>query len=331
MPQLYCRDEFPESDEKIGAQHAPPKLTLSKVENVILFPRHVAISHDSKVLPQTFLRGRYKHHGGIFRADDGERYHLKAPSDLSIHTRVTRPLYFADTDKPDVFGHVLLEVLPRLWALDEVRREALVTTSVRAARNYDVLFRAMGVDPNRIVRIERPVVADQVLFPSLPIIRRSTVHPKAFEVFDRIKRLAKTGDVPSYERIYVSRSKVPGRDLVNEPEVEAYFRSKGFFIVHPQEHTIENQIRLFANAKLVASVGGSGAHSAVFSSNDAKVLILSSTGWLVNADMLLSQVPGRLGYVFGEPLEDLHLKRNKAAWRISLADVAMATKAHFEI
>jgi capsular polysaccharide biosynthesis protein len=162
-------------------------------------------------------------------------------------------------------------------------------------------------------------------------MRRTSVHPKAFEIFDRLSGLAKESNLPKYERIYVSRSRVSGRDLINELEVEAYFRSKDFFIVHPQEHTIEDQIKLFASAKLVASVGGSGAHTAVFSKPDARVLILSSSGWLVNADMLLSQVPDRLGYVFGEPLEDKGLARNKSAWSIPIADVATAVRRHFEI
>lgn len=329
-PMLYGREKFPPSDEEIGNLHAPPKLRLSQLNDVVLFPKNVVVSQrTSAVLAPTFLRKRYKHHGGVSWDGEKQGYTLKSSASMAIHVRAECPLYFIDTDKPDVFGHVLLEALPRLWAAAKAEKDTYFVTSVQASRNYDKMLRQLGIPTSRILRINGPVAARQVLFPTLPVIRRSSVHPKAHVIFDKLKGLAREGDVGRYERIYISRSRVSGRDLVNEIEVEAYYRSKGFVIVHPQEHSIENQIKLFSNAKFIASVGGSAAHGAVFAGDDAKVLIISSSGWLVNADMLLSQVPGRLGYVFGDPLEDNHLRRNKSAWRVDISDVAKATKHHF--
>lgn len=66
-----------------------------------------------------------------------------------------------------------------------------------------------------------------------------------------------TIDTP--ERVYISRSRVAGRGLVNEPAVEDLFREKGFTIVHPQELPIEDQIRIFANARFLASGRGIGS------------------------------------------------------------------------
>lgn len=331
-PILYCRESFPPPDNDIGDIHAPPAIRLVEHKDVVLFPRNVVASqHTSKLLPPTFLRRRFAHHGGVMWNEEAHAYFLKSSDSLDVHTRVECPLYFADTDKPDVFGHVLLEALPRLWAAAKADKDTRFATSIKPHRNYDKLFTWLGVDPSRIVRIDRPVVSTTLLTPSLPVVRRTSVHPKAYVIFDKLRGLAKQGDIGKQERIYVSRSKVAGRDLVNELEVEAYFRSKDFFIVHPQDYSIENQIKLFTHAKLIASVGGSAAHSAVFAAENAKVLIISSSGWLVNADMLLSQVEGRLGYVFGEPIENAGIRRNKSAWRVALSDVSAATKQHFGI
>jgi hypothetical protein len=113
----------------------------------------------SCVLPPTFLRSRFKHHGGVTRREGHEGYFLKSSDDLSVHLKVSCPLYYLDTDKPNVYGHVLLEAVPRLWAISKADKETRFVTSVKANRNYDKMFSRLGADPSRIIRIDsnRPI------------------------------------------------------------------------------------------------------------------------------------------------------------------------------
>ncbi|WP_159992330.1 DUF563 domain-containing protein [Roseomonas sp. 18066] len=330
-PTIYGRDEMPLTDQRLTGQHEPQALQLRSGRDIVLFKKNVAVStQTSEVLSASFLRKRSYHHGGVRHNVDTDSYDLKSPSALTIHTRCQTPIYFADTDQPDIYGHVLLEALPRLWALDRVHPRMPVVTSVMPHRSYDLMFEALGVPADRLIRINHPVVADKVYFPDLPVVRRSWVHPSAFDVFAKLGQLADRSTLDAPERIYISRSRVAGRPLTNESEVEAYFLSKGFVVVHPQEHPIEDQIKLFGRARMVAAAGGSATHNFVFSPAETKMLIICSEGWMVNADMLLSQHPGRLGYVFGQAsMATAASHRSGGPWQVDMSDVRAAAEEHF--
>ncbi|WP_188717453.1 glycosyltransferase family 61 protein, partial [Paracoccus acridae] len=179
---------------------------------------------------------------------------------------------------------------------------------------------------------EPTIYAPKVIFPDLPMRRRSWIHPQALEVFGRLRELSRLSTVDTPERVYVSRSRVRGRKLINEAAVECLFIDKGFTVIHPQDLPMEDQIKIFSNARLLAAAGGSAAHNAVFAPEDTKVLILSSEGWLVNADILLSQTSGRLAYVFGHPLNlSPSSHRTQSDWIIDISQVRMAIRGHFDI
>jgi capsular polysaccharide biosynthesis protein len=64
-----------------------------------------------------------------------------------------------------------------------------------------------------------------------------------------------------YDRVYVSRSKIDDkRRMVNELELEKRLIAEGFVIFHPQDHSVQDQVRVFNNAKI--AVGATGAQMA---------------------------------------------------------------------
>lgn len=149
----------------------------------------------------------------------------------------------------------------------------VVATSVRMNRTYSRLFAQLGARKDDIVQIDRPLHAAEVIFPDLPMLRRTWLHPETWEVLHALREMGRQSTVGTPERVYISRSRVARRGLVNEPAVEDLFREKGFTIVHPQELPIEDQICIFANARFLASAGGSAAHNALFAPQQARVLI----------------------------------------------------------
>lgn len=333
LPKVYGRPSLPLADEVLPNLHTPPALNVSLAHNIILLPKNVVLNAETcEILNYTFLRGPYQVHGGLSRVSKANDFQLRYSLSSPDVQQLNKPVFFADTDRPGVYGHVLLEAITRLWALRQCGLDASVATSVRMNKNYARLFSYLGANLEDMIVIDRPLQARQVIFPDLPMRRRTWIHPQTWTVFNTLKRLAHFSTVDTPERIYISRSRVKGRKLLNEAAVEELFKAKGFTIVHPQDLPIEDQIKIFTNARLIASVGGSAAHNALFAPDNAKVLVLSSDGWLVNADMLLSQVEGRLAYVFGEPVErptDTH--RTQSAWTIDIKQVATAIKGHFDL
>lgn len=333
-PLLYGSIAFPMADTAYPSVMDYADLKVSRIEDVVLLPNHVLIdSVADSILPHSFLRNRRYHHGGVKLLESG-KYKYKNDISQLPELKCDSPLYYADTDHPDVYGHVLLEVIPSFWAKDLVTEKGLkVATSVRMSRGYLSMFEALGIKEDNIVQVKGPTLSPAVYFPSKPIQRRRHIDPMARGVFERLKcSLASNSDITPQERIYISRSKVAGRKLLNETAVEAVFSALGFAIIHPQELSIFDQVKLFSEAKLIAGSGGSAMHNTLFSSEHCKVLIVSSIGWLVVADALICQKAGQLGYVFGAPVQmpsDTH--RTQADWTVDLSEVRSAIKSHFDI
>ena len=314
-PRLYFREEFPPLRGRLPPDGEAPELRLERFEGVTLGPNQLIFRESPReLLDVSFNRlGEWRHPrtervpGGVYP---------KLPSLYDTGRSVEGPLYLADTPFPKIHGHLLVEVLPKLWAYGDVAGMT-VATSVPASRTRKVLMDALGVDDDAILTLTESIRPGEVYLPTPPVMLMDYVHPAAQDVFARLARLAERSDAGRPERLYVSRSKVGRRPLANETEVEAVFESLGFTIYHPQDHPIEDQIRTFSDARLVAGSGGSALHNAVFSTKLERLLILSSPDWFTAIDLMLHPEPGKVALLFGmttEPEADAWDR----SWRIDL-------------
>ncbi|WP_347139425.1 glycosyltransferase family 61 protein [Paracoccus sp. SSK6] len=332
MPKVYGRKELPLADAPIKDIYEQKPLDLNKFEGCILLPGNVVLQDGDPptVLNPSFYFGRHKWHGYMKRTskdEDSYSYLKNIPAEVR---HVPHPVYFADADHPKVYGHVLFDVIAKCWAYDHVPKNTPLATTVKMNRTYAMMLEALGMDPWNVIHIDRPTVVQSAYFPGITFGRRDGVYPQALEVYDKICRLRHLSDVPKVERLYISRTKTKGRKLGVEPEIERWFSDNGFSIVHPQDLKIEDQIALFSGAKMIAGTAGSAMHNAVFSPPETKILIIGSSGWLHLADIFISPVEGRLGYVFGDPFEpatDGH--RTSGAWSVDIEDVKSGAIEHF--
>ncbi|GGF81835.1 hypothetical protein GCM10011402_38070 [Paracoccus acridae] len=95
--------------------------------------------------------------GGIIRLPKTDKFQLKYPITSLDTYQLDKPIFFADTDRPGVYGHVLLEAVTRLWALRQLGIDVAVATSVRMNRNYQQLFTHLGAHPDNTIFIDRPI------------------------------------------------------------------------------------------------------------------------------------------------------------------------------
>jgi capsular polysaccharide biosynthesis protein len=83
------------------------------------------------------------------------------------------------------------------------------------------------------------------------------------------------------DKLYVSRREwkdisFNSRSLINRDDVEDLFRSSGYSIISPEAMSIDEQIRLFRGARIVAGESGSGLHNSIFMNKNAKVIAIQS-------------------------------------------------------
>lgn len=98
---------------------------------------------------------------------------------------------------------------------------------------------------------------------------------------------------PGGRRIYVSRADTRKRRLVNEAEIQALFEARGFEVVAPGTLGFENQVRLFAEAEMVAGVHGAGLTNILFSAPGTKVLEIFPAPKIKNTYFLLARSAGQ--------------------------------------
>jgi capsular polysaccharide biosynthesis protein len=219
-------------------------------------------------------------------------------------TSAAPEVFVVDCHFTDNYGHNLLEALPRLMLLDRAPAGIQIATSIPRSRTIDSLIGGLGVDPSRVRYYQEPLFCRRAFLPDRLVHLERSLHPLAREAFTRLRLLGSASHVERAERIFISRSGIRRRRLVNEAEIEAIFERRGFRIVHPEQLLIEDQIALFGTAEMIAGLGGSAMHSTVFSPPDTKVLLVSSIEWFIKMDVLISQRgrPARLRLRGNQPM-----------------------------
>ena len=76
------------------------------------------------------------------------------------------------------------------------------------------------------------------------------------------------------ERLYISRDSATakGRCIDNNDEIENLMRSRGFDIVLPEKHSVQEQAALFANARVIVAPHGAGLTNIVFCRPGTKII-----------------------------------------------------------
>ena len=183
-----------------------------------------------------------------------------------------------------VYGHWLLEAVPCLWAWDEVcrlaggRRPKLLLSPIQELPAYVKEFcRPFGITeadcffpPASHMRLHR------LFLPTRAYMHGAYVSSTAKAVWNRIASYHDAfSSLPSPEKIYLSRGRLSGyRAIRGEAACEELFARRGFTIVHPEELSLADQMRLFAEVRYIAGPVGSALHNVVFSRRPDELTIL---------------------------------------------------------
>jgi capsular polysaccharide biosynthesis protein len=102
-------------------------------------------------------------------------------------------------------------------------------------------------------------------------------------------------------RIYVSRRKADFRRLVNEAEIEGWFKQQGFQSVLCEDLSFQHKVELFFSADVVVAAHGAGLTHLAFCRPGTQVLEFFAPGYVNNVFWALSGAAQlRYGYLVGE-------------------------------
>ena len=195
-----------------------------------------------------------------------------------------------------VYYHWMFDILPRLELL---RRSNLkfkeidwfVVNSLSKPYQQETL-NLLGIAQDKIIESDRHshIQASELIVPSFPgyldWVPEGTIKFLR-ETF--LPQINSNQNNQNHSKIYVSRARAKNRRLVNELEVSQLLTKLGFVTVFLEEMSFLEQVKTFANAKMIVSPHGSGLTNLVFCSPHTQVVELFSPNYIRTDYWMISQ------------------------------------------
>ena len=225
--------------------------------------------------------------------------------------------YHLDSENPGHYGHLMTEVVSRLWGWDQAKREFPDLKAIFRIRKADErepvlekrIFGAFGIASEDVRWVREPVWLESVVG-ATPMWHNQIphyVHPDLEQIWDRIRdSLLAEGTAPKEgfersggRRIFVSREHTTtNRTCRNIREVEAFFAERGFDIVYPANHDLAVQAAIFDRAEVLAGFGGSAMFNIMFSKPLRTVILLNHEAYTARNEHLFTAVLGGVVHYF---------------------------------
>lgn len=218
--------------------------------------------------------------------DAGRQWDLKP--ELG-RTAVERPCIVLVSNAYRIYGHWLVDMLPKLWLcqrfLGDLSSFSIIVPRGTPAWALSIMERFFGVTNilwheinNEVLKLSSCVV------PSL-LHNDHYFHPRMNDFVSHLLAhphvAAAAASVRPAERLYITRrafrdrSTSYSRTIANEEQVVDLMTEFGFTTIAPEELPWEEQIALFSRARIIVGESGSGLHNTIFSPADARVVCLN--------------------------------------------------------
>jgi capsular polysaccharide biosynthesis protein len=266
-----------------------PDLIIARLNDVFYLPHGVLIMPEERTFVSDYVHraAAYFQPWMTYHGENMYTINVDVPDQPVLQGK----FLYLDHAVLHHFGHFIVDCLSRLWAWDFLKEMAgfhdlKLVVSHMIEPFAEEMLTGFGIAESDLVKLAEPVVFEDLYLSTPGFLCQNYTSPAANHVWRKIRdSLALPGDYPS--RIYISRSNVESRQLVNESAVEHLFAAYGFTIIHPQDIPVAGQVSLFANAELIAGPGGSGLYNLAFQEKLRSVFILVSDTFVQNAELML--------------------------------------------
>ena len=197
---------------------------------------------------------------------------------------------------PATYYHWLLEVLPNLlFAMSKFPGVKIVVPENCPGYVMDGLATIVGPEAaDRIIACSSPVRVATLVMPQYHTLPEFT-SPQVIgllrsEVKSKVVREEPSGagSVPGGKKFYISRRKSRRRRLVGEELLEGRLLERGFTVLHCDELSFEEQIRIFHEAETVVATHGAGLSNLVWSEAPCRVIEIFPKNYILDCFAWLS-------------------------------------------
>lgn len=279
-----------------------PEMHIAKLERAMVCPGQILVHSDGETLLVDSFRRGGRQHAGLTELGPN-RY--SAPQELHPHEFLAGRYFYLDGRHGQHFGHFLTEVLPRLWATNFIDLGGM--RLLMQGRHFQPwmldYLRPLGFDLDRLELFRHPVQCEELVIARQGCVLGGYFHPLVQQLSRQVAGFH-AGPSGHPRRIYVSRTGIAQRRLMNEERIEAIAQQAGFTSIRPERLPIAEQIQLFAGATHLIWPIGSNGYNALFARSDPRKLVLRAAGFRNRVDANLNAaIGGEVSFVEGEQLD----------------------------
>lgn len=249
-------------------------VTLVECAPAVLDVHKGVVIHRRKVCPESLVHPDLVQAYGLAYVF---RQHLKPRSKIG-----GGPFLVVHTSYCEGYGHWMSDAIPRLFLVRDILNIARLLLPDNYTRPfYRESLLPFGLDPDKdveyvprsVCEIER-VICPSHAGPTFCNVKDSVLQ----EIRELYQAYFGLGSLSPRRRIYVSRAKTDRRYLLNEEELLSVLRKYDFEVVHFQDHTFADQLRIAASCSILVGLTGSGLNNMMFMKAGAKVVEFKMRG-----------------------------------------------------
>lgn len=276
----------------------------------------VAVTPSGSIVAESCRAADYRLGGvetlpGFAKQGDAPTYR---PAQRKYAPLIEEPCLHSGHRYCDVYGHWFSDLMTAVWIwrveILSGRLKLLLPAhtpvwGLDILRRLDITSAHCVVPRKRRVRLKRAIVSSSMGMGC--IVRPPTLLRDLGR--ELVRRVGPAENPPKQRLLYVTREGDVShsiRQLVNEGELLARLLPLGFEVVRPGTLAFDDQVRLFAGAKLLVSPHGSALMNLIFAPTGCGVVDLMPWTWTAKATACWAQrlagiLDHRYAVVMGEP------------------------------
>jgi hypothetical protein len=184
------------------------------------------------------------------------------------------------------YGHFIVNTLPRLWPLaNGAYPDAPILCHDTSIPEFwfqipfiAEIFGRLGLAKERFVVFDRRIRVRRLIVPRSSLREQAYAH----RVFGRLcrligERLGVQADPTPRGPVYLSKTRLNGGvgRVINEGEITAVLEAKGVELLYPETLSFAEQVRLFAQNRVIAGTTGSAFHTSIFAPPVSRIVGLN--------------------------------------------------------
>ncbi|WP_375399842.1 DUF563 domain-containing protein [uncultured Amnibacterium sp.] len=309
VSRATVRVNRPELARRFSPAFDLPSMKFRSYDFVTCTPRQI-LSRGNLLLPETFRLSRRRYLKHDFLLDVDARF-AQVPGSLKDPPTLRGAYFYLDCEYPSVYGHLLTDMVGRLWGWELARAEDPSVRLLISSRRRDEgrlpgwmleLLTAYGIPESSVTVLDRTSVVERLYSVTPQFVNFAYVDPAVEQTWQRLlDRLVPTSMERTPTKLFVTRPRGTARTCRNADEVEALFAGYGFAVVRPELLPLAQQATLFRNAEVVAGFGGSAMLNTVFGQSPKRKLVLNPASHSAINEYLISSVLGdEIDYVYSD-------------------------------